>query len=163
DIGVFLSGHAGEEVRVERQTRAYERIDAATLTIGVCLQPGVVASLGDTPEFREQGLLGRLLIAMPESLMGRRKRNPDPIPPHRADDYARTLTSLVTSLRSHGDPDGNRVTLTFTPDAQRRITALLDEIEPRLDPAAGDLAHMTDWAGKYVGAVVRIAALLHLG
>ncbi|WP_019632686.1 DUF3987 domain-containing protein [Actinomadura atramentaria] len=163
DIGVFLSGHAGEEIRIERIGRASERIDAATLTIGICLQPGVLSGLGDTPEFREQGLLGRLLVSMPESLLGRRNPNPAPVRPSVADDYRRTLKALVLSLREHGEPGHRPVTLTFTPEAQRAVTSLLAEIEPRLAPGTGDLAHMTDWAGKYVGAVVRIAALLHLG
>jgi uncharacterized protein DUF3987/DnaB helicase-like protein len=162
DIGVFLSGHAGEEMRVERTGRT-ERIDAAALTIGVCLQPGVLASLGDTPEFRAQGLLGRLLISMPESLLGWRNARPDPIRADVNDHYQRTLTALVLSLRPHGDPDAEPVTLTFAPDAQAAVIGLLEGIEPRLQPGTGDLAHMTDWAGKYVGAVVRIAALLHLG
>ncbi|MFI0451219.1 DUF3987 domain-containing protein [Actinomadura sp. 6N118] len=163
DIGVFLSGHAGEEMRIERMGRASERIDAATLTLGVCLQPGVLAGLGDTPEFRAQGLLGRLLISMPESLLGYRHSRPDPIPAHVTADYERTLTALVLSLRPLGEADAQPVTLTFTPEAQDAVVALLDDIEPRLRPSTGDLAHMTDWAGKYVGAVVRIAALLHLG
>ncbi|MFF5265386.1 DUF3987 domain-containing protein [Actinomadura viridis] len=162
DLGVFLSGHAGEEIRLDRMGRV-ERIDAATLTLGVCLQPGVLAGLGDTPEFRAQGLLGRLLISMPESMLGYRNARPDPIPPHRAADYHRTLTALVLSLRPHGEPDGTPVTLTFTPEAQEAVTDLLEAVEPRLRPGTGDLAHMNDWAGKYVGAVVRIAALLHLG
>jgi hydrogenase maturation factor len=34
-------------------------------------------------------------------------------------------------------------------------------ISPRFRPGA-DLAHMTDWGGKLTGAIVRIAALLHL-
>ncbi|WP_194293161.1 DUF3987 domain-containing protein [Actinomadura macrotermitis] len=88
----MLSGRAGEEIRIERIGRASERIDAATLTIGVYLQPGVLTELGDTPEFREQGLLGRLLVSMPESLLGRCNTRPDPVPAHLADDYARTAS-----------------------------------------------------------------------
>ncbi|MGK5558997.1 DUF3987 domain-containing protein, partial [Actinomadura kijaniata] len=152
DLGVFLSGHAGEEMRIERIGRASECIDAATLTIGVCLQPGVLVSLGDTPEFRDQGLLGRLLISVPESLLGHRNNRPDPIPAALEADYERILTNLVTDLRRHGDPDGAPVTLTFTADAQDAVVELLGAHEPRLAPGTGDLAHMTDWAGKYVGA-----------
>ncbi|WP_021593485.1 DUF3987 domain-containing protein [Actinomadura welshii] len=162
DIGVFLSGHAGEEMRIERVGRSSERIDAAALTIGVCLQPGVLAGLGDTPEFREQGLLGRLLITMPESMLGHRNARPAPVSAHAAHTYERTLTDLVLSLRRFGDPDGTPVALTFTGEAQEAVIDLLEATEPRFRPGSGDLAHMTDWGGKLVGAVVRIAALLHL-
>ncbi len=58
--------------------RPPEHIDAATLTLGICTQPGVLNRLGDTPEFREQGLLARLLYAVPESRLG--YRNPTPRP-----------------------------------------------------------------------------------
>ncbi|MUN35473.1 DUF3987 domain-containing protein [Actinomadura litoris] len=163
DIGVFLSGHAGEEMRIERMGRPSERIDAAALTIGVCLQPGVLAGLGDTPEFREQGLLGRLLVAMPESMLGHRNARPDPIPPHITTTYERTLNTLVLSLRRLGDPDATPVTLTFTSEAQDAVVDLLEATEPRFRPGTGDLAHMTDWGGKLIGAIVRLAALLHLG
>ena len=37
-----------------------------------------------------------------------------------------------------------------------------DWIEPRLHPRTGQLAPITDWASKLAGAVVRIAALLHV-
>jgi hypothetical protein len=39
---------------------------------------------------------------------------------------------------------------------------MLADTEPRFRPGTGDLAHMTDWGGKLVGATVRIAGLLHL-
>ncbi|MDL4772481.1 DUF3987 domain-containing protein [Actinomadura xylanilytica] len=163
DIGVFLSGHAGEEIRTERMTREGESIDAAALTIGICLQPGVLAGLGDTPEFREQGLLGRLLISMPESMLGHRNARPNPIPAHVHTAYERTLNDLVLSLRRFGDPDATPINLTFTDEAQEAVIDLLEETEPRFRVGSGDLAHMTDWGGKLVGAVVRLAALLHLG
>jgi uncharacterized protein DUF3987/DnaB helicase-like protein len=158
DLGVFLSGHAGEEIRIERMGRASECIDAATLTIGVCMQPGVLARLGDTPEFREQGLLGRLLICVPDSLLGHRDSEPDLIGEHIAAAYERNLIALVLSLRELAEP----VTLTFTDDARQAVIEFQDATEPRLAPGTGDLAHMTDWAGKLVGTTVRIAALLHL-
>lgn len=36
-----------------------------------------------------------------------------------------------------------------------------EELEPRMGPG-GDLDSLADWAGKLVGAIARIAALLHL-
>ncbi|MDP4511178.1 DUF3987 domain-containing protein [Nonomuraea turcica] len=165
DLQVFLSGHAGEEMRIDRIGRASERIEAATLTLGVCVQPGVLARLGDTPEFREQGLLGRILYSLPASLLGYRKENPAPIPAPVEQAYTAHMTTLLISLYGLNDGTASqerpRHTLTFTPDAQETIIRLLAEIEPRFRPG-GDLHHMTDWSGKLVGATVRIAALLHL-
>ena len=137
--------------------RPPEHIDAATLTLGICTQPGVLDRLGDTPEFREQGLLARLLFAVPESRLGYRNPTPDPMPPAARDLYTATVTALTLSLDALGEPRA----LTFAPDAAEAVTGLLGAIEPRFRPGA-DLAHMTDWGGKLAGAIVRIAGLLHL-
>ncbi|MEV0632131.1 DUF3987 domain-containing protein [Nonomuraea wenchangensis] len=161
DLQAFLSGHAGEEMRIDRIGRASERIEAATLTLGVCVQPEVLARLGNTPEFREQGLLGRILYALPDSMLGNRKANPVPIPVPVQKTYAAHVTTLVLSLHATSEHERPRHTLTFTPAALEEITRLLAQTEPRFRPG-GDLHHMTDWGGKLVGATVRIAALLHL-
>ncbi|MFB9830938.1 DUF3987 domain-containing protein [Actinoallomurus acaciae] len=157
NFAVLKKGHAGEEMRVDRMGRDAEHIDAATVTLGVCTQPGVLAELGDTPQFRDQGLLGRLLYAVPDSLLGHRKNKPDPMPADQEATYQTTMKALVLSLAHLVEP----ATLTFTAEAHDAITQLLADTEPRFRPD-GDLAHMTDWGGKLVGATVRIAGLLHL-
>ena len=157
NLGILKSAHAGEPIRIDRMGRPPEHIDAATLTLGICTQPGVLDRLGDTPEFREQGLLARMLYAVPESRLGYRNPTPDPMPPAAHDLYTATATALTLSLDALSEP----VTLTFTPDAAEAVTGLLGAVEPRFRPGA-DLAHMTDWGGKLTGAIVRIAALLHL-
>ncbi|GLY82027.1 YfjI family protein [Actinoallomurus iriomotensis] len=157
NFAVLKKGHAGEEMRVDRMGRESEHIDAATVTLGICTQPGVLAELGDTPQFRDQGLLGRLLYALPDSLLGHRKNRPDPMPADQEATYRTSMKALVLSLARLAEP----TTLTFTPDAHDAITQLLADTEPRFRPD-GDLAHMTDWGGKLVGAIVRIAGLLHL-
>lgn len=156
NLGILKSAHAGEPTRVDRMGRA-EDIEHATLTLGICTQPGVLDRLGDTPEFREQGLLARLLYAVPESRLGYRNPRPDPMPPAARDLYTATVTALTLSLDALGEPR----TLTFAPDAAEAVTGLLSAVEPRFRPGA-DLAHMTDWGGKLTGATVRIAGLLHL-
>lgn len=141
NFAVLKSGHAGEEMRIDRMGRASERIPAATITLGICTQPGVLTRLGETPQFLEQGLLGRLLYSVPKSLLGYRDPNPEPIPAHITDAYRANVTALILSLHALSEPA---------------------TVRPRFRPGTGDLAHMTDWGGKYVGAVLRIAALLHL-
>jgi replicative DNA helicase len=157
NLGILKEAHAGEATRVERQTRV-EHIDAATLTLGICTQPGVLNRLGETPQFREQGLLARLLYAVPESRLGYRNPTPEPMPPAARDLYTATTTALTLSLSALDEPQ----TLSFTPDAARAVTGLLAALEPRFRAGSGDLAHMTDWGGKLAGAIIRIAALLHL-
>lgn len=157
NLGILKSAHAGEPIRIDRMGRPPEHIDAATLTLGICTQPGVLDRLGDTPEFREQGLLARLLYSVPESRLGYRNPRPDRMPPAARDLYTATVTALTLSLDALSEPR----TLTFAPDAAEAVTGLLSAVEPRFRPGA-DLAHMTDWGGKLTGAIVRIAGLLHL-
>ena len=157
NFAVLKKGHAGEEIRVDRMGRESEQIDAATVTLGICTQPGVLAELGATPQFRDQGLLGRLLFSVPESLLGYRNNQPAPMPEDQENTYRLNAKTLILSLARLSEP----ATLTFTPDAQASIVRLLADIEPRFRPD-GDLAHMTDWGGKLTGATVRIAGLLHL-
>jgi replicative DNA helicase len=157
NFGVLKSGHAGETIRIDRQGRPADHIEHATITLGICTQPGVLTRLGDTPQFRDQGLLGRLLYSVPESLLGYRREDPDPIPDAVQAAYDANTKALVLTLATQTEP----VTLPFTNDANTAITRMLADTEPRFRPGA-DLHHMTDWGGKLIGATVRIAALLHL-
>ncbi len=157
NFAVLKHGHAGEGMRIDRVGRPSEIIESAHVTLGICTQPDVLAGLADTPQFRGQGLLGRILYSVPASLLGYRDASPELIPAHITQTYADTLTSLITRLHGIDEP----VTLTFSDAALSAVQELLRETEPRYRPG-NDLAHMPDWGGKYPGAVVRIAGLLHL-
>jgi replicative DNA helicase len=157
NIGILKSAHAGEAIRIDRQNRPAEHIESATLTLGICTQPSVLAQLGDTPEFRDQGLLARILYSIPESKLGWRNPDPDPLPASVREQFSATVTALTLSLHDLTEPQD----ITFAPDAAAAVAGLLGNIEPRFRPGA-DLAHMTDWGGKLTGAIARIAGLLHL-
>ncbi|WP_131736332.1 YfjI family protein [Actinomadura roseirufa] len=157
NFAVLKHGHAGEGMRIDRVGRPSELIESAHVTLGVCTQPDVLAGLADTPQFRGQGLLGRILYSVPASLLGYRDASPDLIPAHVAQTYATTLTNLITRL--HGLPEP--IAVSFDDQAIAAVQELLRETEPRYRPG-NDLAHMHDWGGKYPGAIVRIAGLLHL-
>ncbi|MEU9019974.1 DUF3987 domain-containing protein [Actinomadura sp. NPDC048394] len=157
NFAVLKHGHAGEGMRIDRVGRPSEIIESAHVTLGICTQPDVLAGLADTPQFRGQGLLGRILYAVPASLLGYRDASPELIPPHVAQTYADTLTSLITRLHDRDEP----ISLNFSDSAIAAVQELLRETEPRYRPG-NDLAHMPDWGGKYPGAVVRIAGLLHI-
>nr|WP_168221209.1 DUF3987 domain-containing protein [Actinomadura sp. WMMA1423] len=157
NFAVLKHGHAGEGMRIDRVGRSAETIESAHVTLGVCTQPDVLAGLADTPQFRGQGLLGRLLYSIPASLLGYRDADPELIPAHIAQTYTDILTSLVTRLHDIPEP----ITLTFSETGLSAVQSLLRETEPRFRPG-NDMAHMPDWGGKFAGAVVRIAGLLHL-
>lgn len=158
NLEVFLKGHAGDMLRVDRRSRPAEHVDKPALTLGLAIQPEVLRDIAQMPGFRGKGLLARILFALPENTVGRRRPGSlDSIPTTVSDAYTANLSALVLSLAEWTDP----AVLCLTPDAAARVLALEWEVEPRL-AAGGAWAHIVDWGSKYVGAVVRLAGLLSL-
>lgn len=157
NMGPFLAGHAGDRLRVNRQTRK-EYIDHPALTMGLSVQPAVLDGMAKIKGAKGRGLLGRFLYSMPESLLGQRKVLPDPVPDEVATAYERNVVALTLALADWTDP----AVLQLTPDADTVLVGFQERLEPKFAAAGGSLAHMTDWGGKLAGAAVRIAGLLHL-
>ncbi|MFH8786315.1 YfjI family protein [Streptomyces roseoverticillatus] len=157
NLGVFLKGHAGDRLRVDRQTRR-EYIEQPAVTMGVCVQPQVLDAIGRSEAARGRGLLGRFLYSLPESLVGRRKIKPEPIKEETQDVYRRNIIDLTLELAEWTDP----AVIQLTPEADAALIAFQERVEPKLAARGGTLGHIADWAGKLAGATARIAALLHL-
>ncbi|MGO9239515.1 MAG: DUF3987 domain-containing protein [Bryobacteraceae bacterium] len=162
NFGVYLRGHAGDAIRVDRVGRAPEFIEAPALTMGLAVQPDVIVGLAQQPGFRERGLLARFLYSLPANLLGRRDTDPPSVP-----EYVRTAyhDNVLALLRiPFGKKEGGERThevLTLDQDAQHRLQLFQQSVEPQLSEF-GEMGNMTDWGGKLVGAVVRIAGLLHM-
>lgn len=158
NLEVFLKGHAGDMLRVDRKGRPAEHVEHPALTLGLAIQPAVLVDIGRMPGFRGRGLLARILYSLPVNTVGRRRVGTPPPPEHVAAGYTDRLRALVLALTDWTDP----AVLSLDPAADARVLALETAIEPRLDHDAGDLGHVADWASKLTGATVRIAGLLHL-
>ena len=161
NLSVYLKGHAGDMLRVDRRTRT-ELLDRPALTIGLAVQPDVIAGLAQNPSFRGQGLLGRFLYSMPDSLVGRRVVDPPRVPPTVRDTYKNRMLDLLKlpfGTGSSGEPAEHVIPL--TEGAYSRWVEFSEWVEPQLGDF-GALAHVSDWGGKLPGAVVRIAGLLHM-
>ncbi|MEU7163859.1 DUF3987 domain-containing protein [Streptomyces morookaense] len=158
NMEIFLKGHAGDWLRVDRRTRV-ENIEAPALTMGLAVQPDVLEDIGKHRGFDGRGLLARFLYALPESLVGYRKPDPAPVPEPVAERYERTVTALTLTLAEWTDP----AVLRLTPEADQALAAYDQRIEPQLRARGGRLGHITKWASKLVGATARMAGLLHLG
>ena len=157
NLEVFLKGHAGDMLRIDRRSRPAEHVDRPALTLGLAVQPEVLRNIAQMPGFRGKGLLARILFAVPENTVGRRRIGADPIPMAVADAYSKNLDALVIDLADRREP----VVLPLTADANELMLTIERDIEPRLAPS-GSWAHIIDWASKYAGAIARIAGLLQL-
>lgn len=153
---VFLRGHAGEYLEVDRQGRDSDFIEHAYLTLGLVVQPQIIRDLGQIKAAKERGLLGRFLYSLPASTVGHREIRVPEVPEHISAAYRRRLAELVLHLAPR-----DLATVDFSRDADEDMFALQTELEPQLAPR-GDLHHITDWAAKYAGTVARLAGLLHL-
>jgi replicative DNA helicase len=70
------------------------------------------------------------------------------------------LQALAASLTRPASDDPT--VLILDPQAGELLLAFEGDLEPRLAPGSGDLAHLAGWAAKLAGATCRLAALLHL-
>jgi replicative DNA helicase len=160
NLGVYLKGHAGDLLKVDRRGRPPEYIERPCLTIGLAVQPEVLRGLASRPAFGGRGLLARFLYSLPQSLVGRRQAGAPPVPPATADRYALELQALAATLAV---PAGERpVLLVLDQAAGELLLGFERDLEPRLAAGSGDLAHLAGWAAKLAGATCRLAALLHL-
>lgn len=157
NLEVFLKGHAGDMMRVDRLSRDGGHVDKPALTMGLAVQPEILRDIAGMPGFRGLGLLARILFAVPENTVGFRKIGADPIPTEVAARYHANLHTLVLTLAEWTDP----AVLVLTPDANDAVLDIERQVEPRLAPG-GAWSHIVDWGSKYTGAVVRIAGLIHL-
>lgn len=160
NLDAILQGYSGSPIRVDRQGRRSDRIDAPMVSIGLAVQPSVVRGLGDVDRFRGRGLLGRFAWCCPDSLLGRRDQDSAALAPTAAKDYARRLVRLL-ELRQE-QAAGERELLRLSPDGRRILLDFQADLEPRLTPVTGDLHWLADWCNKLAGSLARVAGLLHL-
>ena len=154
---VFLKGHAGDLLRVDRKGRPAEHIPNPALTLGLAVQPEVLRDIAHTPGFRGRGLLARILYSVPPNTVGHRHVGAPAVPDPVATTYHDTLRALTLSLADLPEP----TTLALSPDADALMLHLEAELEPRLAEDA-ELGHLADWASKLNGTIARLAGLLHL-
>ena len=158
NLGIYLKGWSGDDVRVDRKGRPPEHIREPAITLGLAVQPEVLITMGRQPGFRGRGLLGRFLYALPPSNVGRRRTNTPPVPDEVELTYSAEIQALATRMAELEQPEA----LTLSPAAAECFARFEAEFEPRLHPEAGDLGQVADWAAKLVGHTARVAGLLHV-
>lgn len=152
NFDVFLKGHAGDDLTVDRISRGRVKVSQPALTCGFACQPDVIREIAENPPFRRRGLLARFLYAIPRSLIGVRETDPVPVPDTVREAYRRTVRRL-------SEIQGEAV-LTLDSNAASMFSDWRREIETLLADG-GDLEMIRDWGGKLAGATLRIAAVLH--
>jgi hypothetical protein len=161
NLGVFLKGHAGDSIRVDRVNRQTVIVHDPALTVGLAVQPDVIHGLAARKEFRGRGLTPRFLYSLPVSNVGRRDVDPPPLPRAIRSTYEANLTKLL-ELRPAEEGDNYQPhVLHLDDDARSELLTFAARIEAELAPT-GNLNDIVEWGSKLVGAVARIAGNLHL-
>lgn len=149
-LDVYLKGHAGDPILVDRIGRGANSIPHPRLTMMLTVQPEVLNGLMSNTTFRGRGLCGRFLYAICQSKVGHRKVSPPPIPAKIKAEY-NSFVYRILSMPYKG-------VITLSPEADKLREAYQGYIETKL---GGEWENLRDWGGKLTGAMVRIAALIH--
>ncbi len=162
NMEIFLKGHAGDSIRVDRANREREPIilDNPALTLALCVQPSVFESAWQQREFRERGLLARMLCVLPSNPLGTRDVDPPPIPHSTLRGYEEAVLALL-DLPKTEDQYGNPAALALTDEARTLLRDFMRRLEPDLGPGRR-YERLSGWYAKLPGAVARIAGGLHL-
>lgn len=152
NIDVMLKGHSGDCIRVDRIGRNSESIMNPALTVLLTVQPNVLSGMMQNGTFRGRGLTARFLYCMPTSIVGQRKYRTEPIPAEVSRNYSALIRNLLED-EQQAEPEE----ITLSPGADRLLEEFSGEVERKLKTEYVDI---TDWAGKLVGAVLRIAGVL---
>lgn len=161
NLDVYLQGHAGSPVRVNRGSREPVDLLSPALTMAVSCQPFVLEQMSDNRAFHGRGLLARFLISVPKSKLGYRSLCGKEIPQATIDQWhllVCRMLDMVQALDEFENPVSQ--TIYLNPDAYRIWKAEQHATEIDMRPS-GAWASNTGWASKYPGAVLRIAGVLH--
>ena len=152
NIDVFLKGHSGDSIRVDRIGRNSESIMNPALTVLLAVQPNVLSGMMSNGTFRGRGLTARFMYCMPKSRVGDRLYRTQPIP----DEVARCYEVTIRNLLDEEKPQTPEL-IYLSPEADKLLEQFAGEVESKLKSEYSDIP---DWAGKLVGAVLRISGLL---
>lgn len=165
NFDIYLKGHSGEPLRVDRIGRPAEYIQSPALTVGLGVQPSVLQGMWLKPGFSGKGLLARFWYFIPPDKLGNRNQRIETI----SDSFKHVFyCNIIKMLQEEWDGELNRDTfechprvLRLTKEAHELWLQFCEWIEPQLQPM-GRLGELSDWGGKFAGITGRYAALLHL-
>ena len=158
NLDVYLMAWSGDTIRVDRIGREGSVVREPALTVGLTVQPSVIAQLSETPELRGRGLTARFMYSVPQSLVGHRDmRRVTAVDQAVIADYSRQMMNLA---RHHYHLESHKI-LPFSAEAFDLFVEWRQDLENRRK-AGGDLVTMTEWTIKLESTVARLAGLLHL-
>lgn len=138
---------------MDRMTREAECIMHPALSAILSIQPSVLDEIMSNTTMTGRGLIARFLYASPPSRIGSRVFRTQPIPPEVIAAYRSLIFSLM-ALPIGGDAQTVHL-------SEKAFDLMADYFQEHEKFLVGEGQAISDWASKYIGAVLRIAGLLH--
>ena len=154
---------SGEALRVGRRTSESFVVDGARLTVGLQVQPEVLANFIETSGdlARGSGFLARFLISTPESTQGARPFKAEPHEWVALDAFGRRVAALLGAVQIDEAGALRLSSLALGVAAKTAWVEFHDVIEAELR-RGGELATVRDVASKAAENVARVAELFHV-
>ena len=153
NIDTWLKAHCGDVIQVDRLTRGTEYIARPALSAILTVQPSVLHEIMDNATLAGRGLVAQFLYASPPSRIGARVFCAPPVPLALQQQYREAVFRFM-ALPIPAEP----AVLVLSDRATAEIASYFSIHEQFL---AGEGQEIADWASKYIGAILRIAGLLH--
>ena len=151
NIDIFLKGYSGDFIKVSRIGRPSLYVKNPRLTILLTVQPKVLENVVNNGTFTGRGLSARFLYSVPKSLVGSRRFETKPID----FDNKKRFSDLIHEILN--EPKTVPKYITLSDDAYSLLKDYYESFESRL---VTDLKEIGGWAGKLVGNILRISALI---
>ncbi len=146
NIDVWLKGHCGDAIYVDRMTREAECIMHPALSAILSIQPSVLDEIMSNTTMTGRGLIARFLYASPPSRIGSRVFRTQPIPPEVIAAY-RSLIFRLMALPIGGDAQTVHL-------SEKAFDLMADYFQEHEKFLVGEGQAISDWASKYIGAVL---------
>lgn len=153
NLDVFLKGHSGDEIQVDRKGSDSLFIQKPALTFVVSVQPDVLHEMMSNRNFAGRGLLARFLYSVPVSTVGSREYTSEPLPVQDFLAYKELIYQLLDNP-------------SFFPPKELNISSegieLVKDYFYKVETMLMQEVAMKNWLSKHIGTMLRIAGNLHL-
>lgn len=161
NLDVFLQGHAGSAMRIDRAGRM-AHVDKPALSFNLMIQPGLMSEVAGSKGFRDSGLLARFLYAIPDTNVGKRDvRKHSSVDATVRTAYEAGVTALLEGYLCEAGTLPTVRVLDVSDSARELWLDFSQYIEDRQGDG-GEFESIRDWTSKLAGATARVAALLEL-
>ncbi len=161
---VYLKGHAGSAIRVDRKDRVV-MLNHPAISFALTVQPEVIRQLnkGDKKSFRGKGILARIDFYYPKSNIGSRKIGSKfSIPNNLKSAYKNLIFQLLNQeMRKDDNGNLNPYILTLSDRAQKEFLEISEFIESQ-QGHGGNFEQIADWTGKLPGGILKKALVCHV-